>query len=197
MAKARQITGLLPGLPAKDAMQRILAGRIDELWSWGATVRDPKNARELHDMRIAAKRLRYCLEFFSPFLGENATLVLAKFKQIQDYLGEIHDCDVWADLLRKTLRKELKRTGQTAKGLKGHTSATEELAQVAAVLVNSGAGELETELAYLLANLATRRHELFCSFVEYWDSLNSAGFKHQLLSMVEQAATGWEQTDGN
>ncbi len=136
--------------------------RIAELWSWGGLVRDPANSSELHDMRIAAKRLRYCIEFFAPLLGSGAGSVLAKFKQLQDYLGEIHDCDVWAQMLGKMQHRELKRRGR--------------------------AGELTREADELLGNLATRRSELFWEFLGYWDELGTQGFRAELLAIADKVA---------
>ena len=188
MARAPQVSGLSAELPAYLGMQRILAGRIAELWSWGAAISGQENARELHDMRIAAKRLRYCLEFFADFLGSSAEAVIAKLKQLQDYLGEIHDCDVWADKLRKLLRKELKRTAQKSKGLKGQGGATEDLASVAELLVRGGAGERAVEIACLLGQLSIRRQEFYLSFTDYWTGLELQSFKQQLLGLVENAA---------
>jgi CHAD domain-containing protein len=45
-------------------------------------------------MRIAAKRLRYALEVGFRCLGGEAEALRAKARELQDVLGEIHDCDV-------------------------------------------------------------------------------------------------------
>lgn len=48
-----------------------------------------------HRMRIAAKRLRYALEVFLPVFGRRAEAWVRAIKELQEMLGELHDCDVW------------------------------------------------------------------------------------------------------
>ena len=55
---------------------------------------DPEEWVALHDMRIAAKRLRYVLEVTGHVFGPYATTATKHVKELQDLLGEIHDCDV-------------------------------------------------------------------------------------------------------
>lgn len=46
---------------------------------------------ELHQTRIAGKRLRYVLEMFADYLGPDTEQVLATLKQFQDHLGTVQD----------------------------------------------------------------------------------------------------------
>ncbi len=57
----------------------------------------------LHDLRIAAKVLRYTLEFVREALGRDAGPVIAKCVALQDHLGWLHDADVAAGLARAFL----------------------------------------------------------------------------------------------
>jgi len=57
----------------------------------------------LHDLRIAAKRLRYTLEFVREALGRDAGPVIEKVVALQDHLGWLHDADVSASLARQFL----------------------------------------------------------------------------------------------
>jgi hypothetical protein len=91
--KARKVEGLDPdGSLAENAL-RIVSTRLDELRSFAGAVRDPAAVEELHDMRIAAKRLRYVLEMTAPALGPSAEKAAKSAKKLQDVLGDIHDCD--------------------------------------------------------------------------------------------------------
>jgi CHAD domain-containing protein len=54
----------------------------------------------LHDLRIAAKWLRYTLEFAREALGREAGPVIEKVVALQDHLGWLHDADVAAGLAR-------------------------------------------------------------------------------------------------
>lgn len=103
MAKAQIITGLNPAEPARASLPAVFDVRIAELWSWAEYLKDPQRVRELHDMRIAAKRLRYLFEIYAPCFSAELDEQLAQFKRLQNYLGEIHDCDVWVDYLRLRL----------------------------------------------------------------------------------------------
>jgi CHAD domain-containing protein len=57
----------------------------------------------LHDLRIAAKWLRYTLEFVREALGAEAGPVIEKVVALQDHLGWLHDADVAAGLARTFL----------------------------------------------------------------------------------------------
>ena len=77
-----------------DSLRATLAVRLDELHSF-----DPDKPRQLHDLRIAAKRVRYILEVAEPVFGEPAARGVKAMKKLQDHLGEIHDCDELLPLL--------------------------------------------------------------------------------------------------
>jgi CHAD domain-containing protein len=54
------------------------------------------NADELHEMRIAGKRLRYLLEMFEDVFGERVQTVIEPLMAFQDHLGTINDTSVAA-----------------------------------------------------------------------------------------------------
>ena len=60
--KAKRVKGLDPEAPLADNAERIVRVRLDELTSFMPKATDPDEVVALHDMRIAAKRLRYILE---------------------------------------------------------------------------------------------------------------------------------------
>ena len=92
--KARKIAGLDPATPLGPNAGRIVATRLEELRSLAeeALVRDATEAQ--HDMRIAAKRLRYALEIVGPCIGDAAEPARLAAKRLQSTLGDLHDCDV-------------------------------------------------------------------------------------------------------
>jgi CHAD domain-containing protein len=63
------------------------------------TVLDDASLNTLHALRIACKRLRYTLEFFTDVLGSEASQVIEATKAMQDYLGQIQDAQVHRELL--------------------------------------------------------------------------------------------------
>jgi hypothetical protein len=60
--KARRVKRLDPAAPLADAAERIVRTRLDELCALAPAAQDPDDTRAAHDLRIAAKRLRYVLE---------------------------------------------------------------------------------------------------------------------------------------
>ncbi len=57
----------------------------------------------LHDLRIAAKWLRYTIEFVREPLGPEAASLIERVVALQDHLGLLHDADVAAALARSYL----------------------------------------------------------------------------------------------
>jgi len=92
--KAREIEGLDPAAPLSANVPRIVAVRLDELRGFAEGALAPSASEAQHDMRIAAKRLRYVLEIFEPCLGEEARAARQAAKQLQSVLGDLHDCDL-------------------------------------------------------------------------------------------------------
>jgi len=84
-----------------DAMRRIAIVRFAEVLTLVPCLRHGR-PRELHDLRIACKRLRYALERFTP--REPALLEAAgRLSQLQDALGDLHDRDVLLGAIPKNL----------------------------------------------------------------------------------------------
>ena len=63
----------------------------------------------LHDLRIAAKWLRYTLEFVREALGSESAPVIERVVALQDHLGWLHDADVAAGLARGVPRRACRR----------------------------------------------------------------------------------------
>lgn len=81
------------GTMAENAA-RIVLVRVEELRSFAPKALDPAHSTSQHQMRIAAKRLRYVLEATGFCFGRPATTARSRARDLQDLLGEIHDADV-------------------------------------------------------------------------------------------------------
>jgi len=103
--KAGRVKGLRPGSKLGGAARRIAKQRVADMLQFDAAVRDPANVPELHDLRIAAKRLRYTLEVLAGALGPAAALLEDEARALQDVLGEVHDCDVLTPRLEQELAR--------------------------------------------------------------------------------------------
>src|SRR5579859_3113506 len=103
MAKAKSIDKLDIQAPTGQNARQIARTRLEEMYTWSDAVDSPYAVRELHNLRIAAKRLRYTLEIFADFLPSNCKLLVQEIEQVQEELGQVHDSDVLIALLRLCL----------------------------------------------------------------------------------------------
>jgi hypothetical protein len=173
--KARKVRKLDPEMPLADAAERILRVRVDELYSFIPRALDPSEQRALHDMRIAAKRLRYLLELTAPCFGAYAATGAKRAKQLQDLLGEIHDCDVMLPLVGDQL--EALRAADAAELRRMAGDADDLDPSLAARAPHRRAYRgLET----LTVHLEARRELLFARFLERWRALQRQGFRARL-----------------
>jgi len=67
--KAQRIDGLSAEMPLDAAARRIVAVRAAELYAFVPEALDEGAVTAMHDMRIAAKRLRYLLELVGFAIG--------------------------------------------------------------------------------------------------------------------------------
>jgi hypothetical protein len=174
--KARPVKGLARDATLADNLERIVATRLDELCSFVPRALDPTRVKALHDMRIAAKRLRYILEVGAePCFGPYAATAIQRTKDLQDLLGELHDCDVQLPRVR-ALQNELR----AADALEARARAGEAPdldPTLASGTPNAPAWRgLETLCIYIQA----RRGLLFERFLEMWRELEREGFRARL-----------------
>src|SRR5215471_21491638 len=78
MAKAKPLTGLDPNAPTDQNARLIAHTRLDEMYSWAEDVDNPYEVQGLHNLRIAAKRLRYTLEIFEDVLPTACQAIAAE-----------------------------------------------------------------------------------------------------------------------
>jgi CHAD domain-containing protein len=92
--KPREIEGLEPRGALIPNVARIVSVRLDELGGFADGALSPDASETQHDLRIAAKRLRYVLEIFAACLGGEAKAARDAAKRLQSVLGDLHDCDL-------------------------------------------------------------------------------------------------------
>ncbi len=103
MAKARPVAGLHPHASLARNAGAIVAVRVAEMFDFAHAIGDPAQDRDLHNMRIAAKRLRYTLEMFRPALTDDGPPLIDVVKELQERIGAIHDADVLDGIARRRL----------------------------------------------------------------------------------------------
>jgi CHAD domain-containing protein len=173
--KARKVKGLDPTGPLGDNAERIIRTRLDELCGFMPKASNPREVRALHDMRIAAKRLRYILEITAPCFGDYADTAIKHTKALQDLLGEIHDCDVQLPevdaFLHELMEQDAEVAGPSPKGLARAPNR------------RAYAG-----LVALQVHLRARRRALFDQFLELWRDYERKGFAARLAFAVSERA---------
>lgn len=184
MAKPRRVDGIDPDRRLRPNARRILATRLDEVYRYDGLVADPANITELHDMRIACKRLRYLLEIFAVAFTEDLEPIIEQMKDLQDILGDIHDCDVQVPLLRDHLAWLQEREATSARALVGSRTepgrAGGQEADIARFLRELSAGNRADERPGVHALIARRRRErdaLYARFLDEWRRLKRERFR--------------------
>jgi CHAD domain-containing protein len=94
---ARRAPGTAHGKSFRQAGVEVIESRLAELLELGDSVYHPFDLDPLHEMRIAAKRLRYALELFSPCWGGALKPIAHEVSELQGALGDLRDCDAWID----------------------------------------------------------------------------------------------------
>lgn len=113
LAACEEASALAAAAPGRDArpagrrMARASRRRLADVRVALGALDGPADPEALHDLRIAAKRLRYVLEAAAPALGDPAQAGAGAARELQDVLGELHDCDVMLPRV-EALRRELR-----------------------------------------------------------------------------------------
>lgn len=90
----------------------LLNERLDTVLRYERAIFFPNNQQTAHCMRIATKCLRYSMEFFEAAYDDRLKDGLKAAKEMQQTLGDLHDCDVWLDFLDAVELQERKRIQQ-------------------------------------------------------------------------------------
>jgi len=163
MGKARDIPGLDADLPYAEAAARTVAVRADELFTGGRDVLDTRDIEQVHDMRVASRRLRAVLEIFAPcFEASEYRPVLRDVKALADALGARRDPDVQLDALERLMERmgspERRGIELMAAGLRVEQAQGNET--LAAELERAEASDLHGRLRALAASATDLDSEL-------------------------------------
>lgn len=184
MAKARAIIGLDAQAPLATNARLIAQARLEDLYRWEHAPDSPDNTRELHDMRIAAKRLRYTFEVFEDVFPAASKAIVSELTRIQDELGELHDSDVMIALLRMRLAD---RNSDVATEPAAHHGRALVPADMAAYLLDPDVAPAEEQRGGLEAFLRQQerlRAQRYNVFRQHWRQLQKKDFRHQVLDVL-------------
>jgi hypothetical protein len=192
MAKAKPVTALDIQAPTSKNARALARTRLDELYSWSEFVDDPYRIRELHDMRIAAKRLRYSLEIFENVLPAFCKEAVDELTQLQDELGDLHDSDALIALLRICLGLQDGGPGYEhvlarikPQQIRGYSLLRPELLAVLLDRSSAPSAEERYGLEWLLKEQQLLREQQYAAFRQHWYALQLRDFRRQLLAALD------------
>src|SRR5918999_5991992 len=165
-----QVKKLDPEEPLVENAARIIRVRLDEMRSSAPAALRPGGGADQHDMRIAAKRLRYVLELTGFCFGRSADTARRRARDLQDILGEMHDCDVMLPRAREHVEALQAEDAAAVRTRAGETPDLD--LRLAARAPNRTAYR---GLDVLSVFLRARRDLLFDRFVAFWREQEEKG----------------------
>jgi CHAD domain-containing protein len=140
--------------------------RLEDFLGYREIIHDPAKVTELHEMRIAAKWLRYTMETFAALYSNQLRPYLKATRTIQEQLGDIHDCDVWQQFLEDFLASEQNRI----RDYFGHARPY---------------GRLVAGIQAFEANRRAAREKVYAEFVQDWDRLEARAIWDDLMRALQ------------
>lgn len=143
----------------------VILSRLNYLYEFEPCLADEGQILELHQMRIAVKRLRYSLEMFEPIFKEGDktnsifAAALATTKSLQEKMGDIHDADILSPHLLRQLSDDIRKG--IGKKSKSETRVGVHLADLQAC----------QGLLTLCGDMQTHRDGSFSELTTEWDKL--------------------------
>ena len=168
--KARAVKKLDPAAPLGENAARIVQVRLDEMLSFAPKALQRDRIKAQHDMRIAAKRLRYVLEVTDFCFGRPADTARRRARDLQDILGEMHDCDVMLPRVREHADALQAQDAAAVREKAGNTPDLDPRLAAQAPHRTAYRG-----LDVLAVYLRARRELLFDRFVAFWERQEETG----------------------
>jgi hypothetical protein len=187
LAKARKVKGLKCGESVRVNARKIIDVRLDEMQSWAPYVEDPANIEQIHNLRIAAKRLRYTLEMFSFAFPHRLNDLIKEVRGIQEAIGEMRDADVMIEMVRTTLAAQAAqreaRLYEIATAT-GRGSAAQRRARLRSAQSVAPMARNELALFTLVALKSDESTAHYQRFVTHWRTMQATDFAGRLRRFV-------------
>jgi hypothetical protein len=177
--KARPVKKLDPTRSLGENAARIVQVRLDEMMAFAPRALAGKTKPQ-HDMRIAAKRLRYVLEVTGFAFGRPADTARRRARDLQDILGEIHDCDVMLPRVREHAKRLQQRDASAVRAKAGRAPDLDPRLAARAPHRTAYRG-----LDVLAVYLEARRELLEDRFVDFWRRQEQTGTWVRLQRAVD------------
>ena len=154
--KAQRGTATKPDPSYLDMARSVILDRLKELEKLSNGLYRPLKAKPLHDMRIAAKRLRYAIELFQECWGADIVPFAAETARLQTSLGDLHDCDVWIESFGEHILESKKKKDQYQ----------------------------NDEFSWLLSHFIDTRHNHFDEAFDIWREWEARGISDMLRQVL-------------
>jgi CHAD domain len=187
MARARPVAGLRPRATLLENARAIIAVRVAEMFSFADAIGDPARDEDLHNMRIAAKRLRYTLEMFRVCLGPDGPALIDSVKEIQDRIGVIHDADVLVEVVRLRLAVAAHRQVEALTAATAAGDERQRVEHVRAAIATSDDPRLG--LALLMARTRAERERNTAALTAWWAEHGGDALRARLDASLRDART--------
>ena len=177
--RARPVKKLDPERSLGENAARIVQVRLEEMTAFAPRALDGKTKAQ-HDMRIAAKRLRYVLEVTGFVFGKPADTARRRARDLQDILGEIHDCDVMLPRVRRHLERLQQRDAARVRASAGRAPDLDPRLAARAQHRTAYRG-----LDVLAVYLEARRELLQDRFADFWRRQEQTGTWVRLERVID------------
>lgn len=188
MAKAQKVKGIDCNSSVRDNARKIIGVRLDEMLSFGQHVGDPARIEDIHNLRIAAKRLRYTLEMFSFAFREDLSGLISEVKQLQEHIGDMRDADLMIervdDILAQKHQERVGRLHDIATATSRGTVAQRQQ-RIRSSIQGPTAGRDEIALYGLIALCADTSDQAYQQFVLAWERMEASDFPGRLRARIE------------
>lgn len=165
--RARQVSVETPMVRAETAGQ--IQARLAAFIGAADCLADATRIDEHHRLRILAKKLRYTLEICRAAYGSDLTEPIKTVKRVQTLLGEVHDCDVWAEQIDHFIRDEYQRTLEYF----GH---------------NRPFNFIQPGLDYLKQERLLQRQRLFGELQQTWNRVGQEGVWESTTALLQRVS---------
>jgi hypothetical protein len=186
--KPKRVKGLDPQATLAENAARIALVRVGELRSLAPGALDPERSEDQHDLRIAAKRLRYVLEATGFCFGRPGAAARRRAKELQDLLGEVHDADVMLPRLAEHRASLRAADAESVRADAGDAGDLDPRLAARAPHRTAYRG-LEVLEVYLIA----RRALLFDRFTALWEESERKGVWSALEKVAERDLERFEE----
>ena len=147
---------------------------LDGMLSRNAAIHNPDDTEGHHMARIAAKKLRYTLEVYRPLYPDRLKSSLLHIKKLQESLGTLHDCDVWAQFLAGVVAQR-------------HQVLSEQ--DTSRALANDlGEPPLEPDIVQLLLDRKNERDAIYRELLASWEDAKSHNVWERLHNEISTTA---------